>query len=111
MAGLCRGVPLSLDDFDDISRRVPVLANVRPGGKYRMEDFYYAGGLRALLARLAGVPGVLHTDRIDGHRRPLAEQLAGAQVYNEDAIRELGTALAAEGAWPCCAATWPRTAR
>ena len=63
MAGRC-GVPLSLDDFDDIARRVPVLANVRPGGKYLMEDFYYAGGLRALLARLAEVPGALHTDRI-----------------------------------------------
>ncbi len=95
MAGRC-GVPLSLDDFDDISRRVPVLANVRPGGKYLMEDFYYAGGLRALLSRLAEVPGALHTDRITVTGRPLAEQLAGAQVYNDDVIREPGTALAAE---------------
>ena len=95
MAGRC-GVPLSLDDFDDIARRVPVLANVRPGGKYLMEDFYYAGGLRALLARLAEVPGALHTDRITVTGRPLAEQLAGAQVYNDDVIREPGTALAAE---------------
>src|SRR3984957_14263286 len=69
MAGRC-GVPLSLDDFDEIARRVPVLANVRPGGKYLMEDFYYAGGLAALLA--------------------------GAQVYNDDVIRDPGTALAAE---------------
>ena len=52
MAGRC-GVPLSLDDFDDISRRVPVLANIRPGGKYLMEDFYYAGGL----PRAAGPAG------------------------------------------------------
>ena len=95
MAGRC-GVPLSLDDFDEISRRVPVLANVRPGGKYLMEDFYYAGGLPALLARLAEVPGALHTDRITVTGRPLAEQLAGAQVYNDDVIRDPGTALAAE---------------
>ena len=86
MAGRC-GVPLSLDDFDEISRRVPVLANVRPSGKYLMEDFYYAGGLRALLAQLAEVPGALHPDRITVTGRTLAEQLAGAQVYNDDVIR------------------------
>src|SRR6266851_1685624 len=95
MAGRC-GVPLSLDDFDEISRRVPVLANIRPSGAYLMEDFYYAGGLPALLARLAGVPGALHTGRLTVTGRPLAEQLAGAQVYNDDVIRDPGTALSAE---------------
>jgi len=95
MAGRC-GVPLSLDDFDEISRRVPVLANIRPGGQYLMEDFYYAGGLRALLAQLAEVPGALHPDRITVTGRPLAEQIAGAEVYNEDVIRTAPTALAPE---------------
>ena len=95
MAGRC-GVPLSLDDFDGISRRVPVLANVRPGGKYLMEDFYYAGGLPALLAQLAGVPGALHLGRITVTGRPLAEQLAAAQVHNPDVIRNADTALATE---------------
>jgi dihydroxy-acid dehydratase len=95
MAGRC-GVPLSLDDFDDIARRVPVLANVRPGGKYLMEDFYYAGGLRALLAQLAQVPGALHTSRVTVTGRPLADQLAGAEVYHEDVIRNAGSALAPE---------------
>src|SRR5207248_1290137 len=47
------GIPLSLDDFDAAARRVPVLANIKPGGAYLMEDFYYAGGLPAMLARLA----------------------------------------------------------
>ena len=46
------GVPMDLDRFDEISRRVPVLANIRPSGEYLMEDFYYAGGLRGLLSRL-----------------------------------------------------------
>ena len=46
------GVALDLDRFDALARKTPVLANVRPGGKYLMEDFYYAGGLRALLSRL-----------------------------------------------------------
>jgi len=95
MAGRC-GVPLSLDDFDEISRRVPVLANIRPGGKYLMEDFYYAGGLRALLAELAKVPGALHTGRLTVTGRSLADGLAGAEVYHQDVIRNASTALAPE---------------
>ena len=51
MAGRA-GVPLSLDRFDELSRGVPVLANIRPSGKYLMQDFFEAGGLRALMARL-----------------------------------------------------------
>ena len=95
MAGRC-GVPLSLDDFDEIARRVPVLANIRPGGKYLMEDFYYAGGLRALLAELAKVPGALHLDRMTVTGRSLGAGLDGAEVYNEDVIRNASTALAPE---------------
>ena len=45
------GVALDLDLFDALARKTPLLANIRPSGKYLMEDFYYAGGLRALLAR------------------------------------------------------------
>ena len=48
------GFDISLEDFDRISRTTPVLANVRPNGDdYLMEDFYNAGGLRALMAQLA----------------------------------------------------------
>ena len=61
MAGRA-GVDLTLDDFDAISRRVPWLANIRPSGTYLMEDFYYAGGLPALLGQLAKVPGALHLE-------------------------------------------------
>ena len=96
MAGRC-AVPLTLDDFDAISRRVPVLANIRPSGDYLMEDFYYAGGLRALLSRLAQVPGALHTGRLTVTGRTLGEQLESAAVYNEDVIRSPDRALAAEG--------------
>ena len=60
-----------LDDFDAISRRVPWLANVKPSGKYLMEDFYYAGGLPALLGQLAKVPGALHAGSDDRHRPPV----------------------------------------
>jgi dihydroxy-acid dehydratase len=96
MAGRC-GVRLTLDDFDVISRRVPVLANIRPTGEYLMEDFYYAGGLPALLAQLAGVPGALHTGRVTVTGRPLAEQLAQAQVWTPDVIRSPDNPLSAEG--------------
>ncbi len=96
MAGRA-SVGLSLDDFDEISRRVPVLANIRPSGAYLMEDFYYAGGLRALLAQLAKVPGALHLDRPTVSGGTLGEQIADAGVYNDDVIRSPGHALAAEG--------------
>src|SRR5246500_3122268 len=46
------GLPLDMKRFDEISREIPVLANVRPSGAFLMEDFYYAGGLRALMAEL-----------------------------------------------------------
>jgi dihydroxy-acid dehydratase len=96
MAGRC-GIDLTLDDFDAISRRVPVLANVRPTGEFLMEDFYYAGGLPALLAELAQVPGALHPDRLTVSGRTLAQNLADAQVHNPDVIRSPDRALAPEG--------------
>ena len=96
MAGRA-GVDLTLDDFDAVSRRVPWLANIRPSGKYLMEDFYYAGGLPGLLGRLAQVPGALHLDRVTVNHGPFGEKIIDAPVYNEDVIRGAGTALAAEG--------------
>jgi dihydroxy-acid dehydratase len=96
MAGRC-GVPLTLDDFDAIARRVPVLANIRPGGSYLMEDFYYAGGLPALLGRLATVPGALHPGRRTVTGGTLGAALDGAAVHDEDVIRPPQRALSAEG--------------
>ncbi|MEU4671628.1 L-arabinonate dehydratase [Amycolatopsis sp. NPDC023774] len=88
------GLPLSLADFDEIARRVPVLANIRPGGAWLMEDFYYAGGLPGLLSRLTDL---LHTDRLTVSGRTLAETLATARVHNDDVIRPRDNPLAAEG--------------
>src|SRR3984893_15150077 len=96
MAGRC-GVPFTLDDFDAIARRVPVLANIRPGGSYLMEDFYYAGGLPALLGQLARVPGALHLARPTVAGATLAEGLNGASVHDEDVIRSPDRALSPEG--------------
>jgi len=91
------GVRLTLDDFDAVARRVPVLANVRPGGAYLMEDFYYAGGLPALLGQLAKVPGALHLDRLTVTGGTFGAGLADAAVHNEDVIRDPDHALFAEG--------------
>jgi dihydroxyacid dehydratase/phosphogluconate dehydratase len=91
------GVQLSLADFDVISRRVPWLANIRPGGTYLMEDFYYAGGLPGLLGQLAKVPGALHLDRTTVTGGPFGEKITNAPVYNDDVIRAPDTALAPEG--------------
>ncbi|MBB4689376.1 L-arabinonate dehydratase [Amycolatopsis jiangsuensis] len=87
------GVALSLADFDAIARRTPVLANIRPGGDWLMEDFYYAGGLPGLLSRLADL---LHPDRITVTGAPLADALAGARVHNDDVIRPRDNPVAAE---------------
>jgi dihydroxy-acid dehydratase len=78
------GVSLGLDRFDEVSRKVPVLANIRPSGEYLMEDFYYAGGLRGLLVRLKAA---LHLGRPTVNGRAFGENLAGAEVFNEKVIR------------------------
>ena len=86
------GLSLDLDRFDAIARRTPVLANIRPAGKYLMEDFFYAGGLRALLVQLG--------DLIDGttlnvNGSTLAGNIAGAKVFNADVIRSRSEPLVA----------------
>jgi dihydroxy-acid dehydratase len=90
------GHPVTLDDFDAASRRVPVIANIRPSGdRYLMEDFYYAGGLLALLKR---IEGHLHGDVMTVNGRTLAENIAGAEVHDDDVIRPLSNPIYAEGA-------------
>ncbi|MFI9103427.1 L-arabinonate dehydratase [Streptomyces fildesensis] len=88
------GVELTLDDFDRVARTVPVLANLRPGGRYLMEDFHFAGGLPGFLAQLTDV---LHLERPTVAHPTLREQLAGALVHNPDVIRPRGNPLADEG--------------
>jgi dihydroxy-acid dehydratase len=88
------GIPLSLDDFDEAARNTPVLANIRPGGEWLMEDFYYAGGLRALLAQ---IEDLLHGDRPTVNGRPLRDGFAGAETFHDDVIRPRGKPVAAEG--------------
>ena len=88
--------PIGLDDFDRISRVVPVLANVRPSGtsQYLMEDFYYAGGLPALMQRIAPH---LALDQLTVTGKSIGENIDGARVHNDDVIRPLDRPVYAEG--------------
>jgi dihydroxy-acid dehydratase len=88
------GVPLDLDRFDTLSRRTPLLANVRPAGKHLMEDFYYAGGLRGLLASISDLLS-LGERTVTG--RTLGEDIAGAEIYNDEVILPRERALVASG--------------
>jgi dihydroxy-acid dehydratase len=78
------GVALSLDDLDAASRRIPVLANLFPSGDKLMEDFYYAGGLPALLA---GIRQHLALRALTVNGRTLGENIAEARVEDAEVIR------------------------
>lgn len=89
---------ISLDDFDAFSRKVPVIANVRPSGTtYLMEDFYYAGGMRGLMKTLAD-GGLLHLDAMTVSGATVGENLEGAEVFDTDVIRPLSNPIYQEGA-------------
>jgi dihydroxy-acid dehydratase len=93
MAGRA-GLKVTLDDFDAWSRKVPVLANIRPSGKYLMEDFHRAGGLRALWS---GLQGLLDTSakQVDG--RTMADSIAQAQRIDPDVIRTTSDPIVEQG--------------
>ena len=88
------GVTLDLDRFDEISRKTPWLANIRPSGEFLMEDFYYAGGLRGLLGELKDL---LHLDCVTVNGQTLGQNLEGADIYNEDVTRRRANPLSQEG--------------
>ena len=89
------GVDFGLDDLDALGRETPLLANIRPSGKaYLMEDFFYAGGLLALMAQLADR---LDTSCLTVNGRTIGENIAGAPVYNDDVIRPLSNPVYHEG--------------
>ena len=90
------GVDLSLADFEAKSRRIPVIANIRPSGDtYLMEDFFYAGGLPAMLSR---IEDELHTNCLTVSGKTWAQALQRAEVYNDDVIRSTDNPIYAEGA-------------
>src|SRR6266478_3838925 len=88
------GVPLTLDRFHELSRRTPLLANVRPSGEHLVEQLHRAGGIRALLRELAPL---LHGDALTVTGGTLADGFAGAEVLDRDVIAPFDAPLASEG--------------
>ena len=83
MAGRA-GVDLDLDDFDTISKKTPLIADLRPSGRFLMEDFYFAGGLSAVLKRMEAI---LHMDVPTVNGKTIRENVKGAKVFNDEVIR------------------------
>ena len=89
------GIPLDMDRFDEISRQVPVIANITPSGKYLMEDFYYAGGIRALMSELREL---LDLSCMTVTGKTVGENIAGGKVHLPDVIHPLADPIYAGGA-------------
>ena len=90
------GVPLTLKDWDDLGRDVPTLVDLMPSGRYLMEDFYYAGGLPAVMRSLVE-HGLLHGDAPTVNGRTIGENCADAPNWNEDVIRPFDRPLVRSG--------------
>jgi dihydroxy-acid dehydratase len=88
------GVQIDLKDFDEFAARVPVILNLRPSGKWLMEDLHIAGGNRAFFSRLKSM---LHLDAMTVSGHSIGEGIGDAQVYNDDVIRPLNDPIAASG--------------
>ncbi len=92
------GVDLTLDRFDELAALTPLIANLRPAGAWLMEDFYYAGGLRALMERLHQQrPGLLKPGALTVNGQSLGDNMAGAKVFNDEVILPVDKALVASG--------------
>ncbi len=93
MAGRA-GIKLDLKKFDQISQRTPMIANIRPSGEYLMEDFYYAGGLRALLKEIGDL---LDLDCPTVSGKALGANIESARVFNSKVIRSLADPVSPRG--------------
>ncbi len=88
------GVELSLDDWDRLGRDVPCLVDLMPSGRFLMEDFYYAGGLPAVVEELGSL---VHRDALTVTGKTVGENVSGAPCYNREVIRPLSEPLVREG--------------
>jgi dihydroxy-acid dehydratase len=91
------GVQLSIDDFERISRNTPLLADLKPGGRFVATDLYRAGGVPLILSRLAEA-GILHPDAITVSGRTIGEEAAAAaERPGQEVVRELSDPIKREG--------------
>ncbi|MCM2129596.1 IlvD/Edd family dehydratase [Larsenimonas rhizosphaerae] len=91
------GVPLEMDDWTRIGRDTPTIVDLQPSGRFLMEEFYYAGGLPAVLRRLGDDNRLPAPDALTVNGRTLWENVCDAPLYNEDVIRPLDNPLVADG--------------
>jgi dihydroxy-acid dehydratase len=82
------GVDLTIDDFDRLSKNIPLIANLQPSGKYFMEDLYYAGGLPAVMKELQSV---LHNDCITVNGKTIGQNVENSENYNNEVISAMET--------------------
>jgi dihydroxy-acid dehydratase len=90
------GVDLSLDDWDRLGRDIPTIVDLMPSGRFLMEDFYYAGGLKAVM-RAIGTTGSLHLDAMTVSGKTIGELVGDVTNYNEEVIRPLNNPLTPQG--------------
>jgi len=88
------GIPLPLSKFDDLARSTPTIANIQPCGKYLMEDFYYAGGVQALMKEMLPL---LHGDQLTVSGKTIAQNIEKVECHNADVIRPLAQPLYVDG--------------
>mgnify|MGYP000390614109 CR=1 FL=1 len=88
------GMRLNLSEFDVISRRTPYLTNIRPSGEFLMEDFFFAGGVPAVMRELLPL---LHRDCITANGKTIGENVENAPCHNREVVRELANPLHPEG--------------
>jgi L-arabonate dehydrase len=88
------GIDLNLNEFDRISRATPTIVNVKPSGKYLMEEFFEAGGVPAVMREILSL---LHADALTANGKSVQENVAGAPCWNRDVIRIVSEPLCAAG--------------
>ena len=91
------GVELDLEDWTRIGRNVPTLVNLQPSGRFLMEDFYYAGGLPAVIRRMGDAGLLPNPDALTVNGKSLWENCQQAPQYNDEVIRPLDKPLVADG--------------
>jgi len=91
------GLEVTLDDWDNLGREVPTLVDLMPSGRFLMEDFYYAGGLPAVI-RALGERNLIHRDALTVNGKTIWENCQTAANWNTEVIRSLENPLVAHGA-------------
>jgi len=90
------GLPLALDDWDRLGRNVPTVVDLMPSGRFLMEDYYYAGGLPAVIRALDS-HGLLHANALTVTGESIGENCKDASNWNEEVIRPFDRPLVAHG--------------